>query len=53
MSHTHHWIEMACRAGKVIALCNVPTCRQRAEFTMEEWGRLALLGQAKNKPVRV
>lgn len=53
LDHTHYWIEMAARGGKIIALCNVPSCRQRGEFTMEEWAQLALFGQAKNKPVRL
>lgn len=51
--HVHYWIEMACRGGKIVAICNVPSCRQRDVFTMEQWAILAGLGQAKNKPVRL
>lgn len=49
----HFWLEVKSGGGKIIAICKWPKCRQRGEFTMEEWNALALDGRALNKPVRV
>jgi hypothetical protein len=49
----HYWLEVKTAGGKVIAICKHRYCKQRGEFTMEQWGALAEEGRALNKPVRV
>lgn len=49
----HFWLEVAVRAGKIIAVCEHYRCRKRGEFTPEEWGQLAVQGKAKNRPIRL
>lgn len=49
----HFWLEVKTSGQVVTAICKFRGCQQRMRFSMEEWGELAQVGRALNKPVRV